>query len=439
MNVRVRSILACGLVAIAASSVAAQDTTRVLRKPTAAEDLQLFSQVLNQIRVNHPDSIDTHVLFMAAIEAMLRAADPHSYVIPAARLVPEKEAAFRQGKLIPVPVVFTFVGDMPQVASVAAGSRASKQDILPGDELILIDDRPVIAASEAELELTLAGAKNSTVKLTLSRRRIDGSRVTLHRAVVREKVDDASAIAAALLMDAGTGYVRVTTFAGERIAKDLHDAISRLEQQGMKQLIIDLRDNGGGRVDEAESAAATFLPTGAVVYTSDGIKNEKPQTVVVKRAFWKDAKDYPVIVLINRGTASASEIFAAALQDHDRALVVGEPSFGKALLMRYMPLADGSLLALVIGHVKTPCGRVLQRQYRNVRVADYYRLAGSMPDTTGRPKCKSQGGRTLYGGGGVFPDVVLKTNDATPLWFSRAEEKELLLKWSAAYLSENQR
>src|SRR5687768_12189858 len=128
-----------------------------VRKRTVYEDLQLFSQVLNQIRVNHPDSVNTHELLMAAVRGMVQAADPHSFVIPAIRLVPGKEAALRDGKLHPVPIQFAFVEGAPVVVSVDAGSRAATLDILPGDELVAADGKPIIAESADELSMTLAG------------------------------------------------------------------------------------------------------------------------------------------------------------------------------------------------------------------------------------------------------------------------------------------
>ena len=123
------------------------------------EDMRMFSQVLNQIRVNHPDSMDAHALLMAAIEGMVRAADPHSYVLAAIRLSPEKQKAADKGELYPVPIAFAFLGDVPIVVSVHPSTKAAELGIVPGDELLLIDDDPVIAESERELEIFLSGKK----------------------------------------------------------------------------------------------------------------------------------------------------------------------------------------------------------------------------------------------------------------------------------------
>lgn len=430
-------VLAVGALGALGALGAQEAPKSPVRARTTYEDLQMFGQVLNQIRVNHPDSVDTHELLMAAIQGMVRAADPHSYVIPAVRLEPGKEEQLRAGKLVPVPVSFLFIGGAPVVAGVAAGTAASRLDILPGDELVSVDGRPVAAESGEELEIGLAGPKGSVVTLGLERRRQDGSLVRLERRVARERFEAASAVPVALMLDSatGTGYVRITTFEAERVADDLHDALDRLEKRGMRRLVLDLRDNGGGSVKEAADVAGEFLPKGAIVYTSEGRKKEVTDTGRVSRSFWRSERRYPIVVMTNGGTASASELVAGALQDHDRALIVGRPTFGKSLLMRGFPMSDGSVLVLVVGHVRTPCGRVVQRQYRSVTRREYYRLARSERDTVGRQSCRTVGGRTVYGGGGIYPDLVLDDRPPTPRWASRIAEQQMLLAWSGSYVN----
>ena len=424
----VSALVVCG------STLHGQEATSPVVKRSAYEDLQMFGQVLNQIRVNHPDSVDMHELFMAAVAGMVHAADPHSFVIPAVRLVPGKEAALREGKLQPVPVSFTLVGGSPVVVGVAAGTSAQLLDLLPGDELVAVDGATVSAASAEELEIALAGPKGSAVRLTVERRRSDGSLARLEREVRRESFDEESAVALATLLDSATGYVRVTTFMGERVADDLHAALDRLERAGMQRLILDLRDNGGGNVAEAAHVAGEFLPRGSIIYTSEGRKPEIADTGRVDRSRWSTERRYPMLVLVNAGTASASELVAGALQDHDRALIIGRPTFGKSLLMRGFPMADGSILELVIGHVRTPCGRVVQRQYRAITRRDYYRLARAERDTAGRPSCTTDAGRRVYGGGGIFPDVALPPPVVMPRWMEDVEEQQLSRKWAAGYV-----
>lgn len=407
-----------------------------IRQRTVYEDLQMFSQVLNQIRVNHADSVDTHALFMAAVEGMIRAADPHSYVLPATRLSPEKEAEYRAGRLLPVPIRFRFVGGSPVVAGVDRASRAARLDILPGDELVAIDGAPVTAQSEMELEIVLAGPKGTEVSLTFERRRIDGSLARLERVVEREDTRGAGAMAAAALLDDSTGYVHVVTFDREDIARELDDELRRLEREGMTRLVLDLRDNSGGLVAEAAKVAGIFLPKGAVVFTTTGRKKEIVDTIRVERSFWRSERTYPIVVLVNSGTASAAELVAGALQDHDRALIVGRPTFGKSLLMRGFPMTDGSVFVLVVGHVRTPCGRNIQREYRSVTTRDYYRASREERDRAGRPTCTTAGGRTVYGGGGIYPDVVLERREV-PLWLAQVREASLPLRWTPGYIEAN--
>jgi carboxyl-terminal processing protease len=434
-----RLVAYCALLGLLAipTLATAQGTAAVVKQRTLYEDIQMFSGVLNHLRQNHPDSLDTHKLILEAIYGMLRAADPHSYVIPAIRLEPERQRALRDGKLFPVPIDWQFVDGAPVIANVIAGTKTAQADLLPGDELLAVDGKPVMAGSPMELEMMLAGDRNSTVTLRIERRRSDGSLALLERVVRREKVGDITAVPVATMLDGQTGYVRITTFMGDKVADDLHDALGRLEKRGMKRLVLDLRNNGGGSVDEAHRIAGEFLPKGAIVYTSEGRKKEVTDTGRVQRSFWSREKRYPMIVLQNEGSASASELVAGALQDHDRALIVGRPSFGKSLVMFAMPLSDGSLVTMVVGHIKTPCGRVIQRQYRNISDRTYRRLAGEVADTAGRPSCKTSGGRTVYGGGGIVPDVFLPKPDPMPLWLSRLHEQDIPLKWVGAYLDAN--
>ena len=408
-----------------------------VRKRTMYEDLQMLSGILNQIRVNHPDTVDTHDLIMAAIRGMVHAADPHSYVITAVRLSPEKEKAYRDGKLHPVGISFEYIGEAPVVVGTHPGSSAAKTDLLPGDELVAIDGAPVRAESPFELEVLLAGPKNSPVRLTVERRRSDGTLVQLDRTVRREQLDETTAVPASFLLDARTGYVRITTFSNTKVSDDLHDAIVALEKRGMERLVLDLRGNPGGIVDEAAKVAGEFLPAGSIVYTQAGRKADVADTGRVKRSFWRSERRYPIVLMIDAGSASASELVAGALQDHDRALVVGRPSFGKSLLMRGFPLADGSVAVMVFGHVKTPCGRVIQRQYHGISRHEYYRLARAERDTTGRPSCRTAGGRVAYGGGGIYPDVRFPEPEPTPVWLSRVGEEQLALQWVAGHLTAN--
>jgi carboxyl-terminal processing protease len=357
--------------------------------------------------------------------------------MPAMRLAGTAEALANDGKLTPVPILFRYADGVPVVAAVAAGAARAVGDVRVGDILVAIDGAPVADDNAEALDATLAGPPKSTVRLTFERERTDGTSVRLERPVRRVAIDDPAAPATTgLMLSADVGYVRLTTFVGSRIASDLQRTLDSLDRAGMQRLVLDLRDNGGGRVDQASTVAGSFLPAGKVVYTAAGRRSDVTDTGRVERAFWRNPRNVPVAVLINEGTASASELVAGALQDYDRAVIVGRPSFGKALLMRGFPLTDGSVLMLVVGQIRTPCGRAVQREYRGLRAAEYFREAGAAPDTAGRPTCRTTGGRTVYGGGGIYPDVVLAPVPKRPEWWNRLEEEGILERWAAAYAGE---
>jgi carboxyl-terminal processing protease len=433
-----RAALVLAALSAPLGGAAAQDAPgsgKVVRPRTTYEDLQMLSGVLNQLRVNHPDSLDTHVLLMAAIEGMVQAADPHSYVVTATRMDPAREKAMRENKLFPVGINFEYYSGAPVVIGMIPGSQAARQDILPGDELIAIDGKPVAATSTFELEMALAGPKGSMTSLVFEREREDGTVAQLTREVKREKLGEESAVPASFMLRPGVGYVRITTFSNDHVADDVDKALGMLEKQGMKSLVLDLRDNPGGRVDQAADVAGEFLPKGAVVYSSEGRKADVAKTEKVSRSMFSSERKYPIVALVNDGTASAAELVAGALQDHDRALIWGRPTFGKSLLMQGFPLPDGSVFVMVIGQVKTPCGRVIQRDYHTITRHDYYRRARAERDTIGRPSCKTDHGRTVYGGGGIYPDVRAATRTPLPPWVGQVGEGAIALRWAAARVS----
>ena len=200
---------ACTIALIATPASAQDSTRRPIHYWTTYEDLQLFSQVLNELHNNHADSLDSHVLVMAAIEGMLHAADPHSFVIPVIKLSASKAEAYRMGQLVPVPVSFAQLNDGFVVTGAADGSAAARAGILAGDRLVAADSVPVAATSVEELEISLAGPAHSEAVLTFERRRLDGSTVTLTRRVARAMPGSESAVPVAVMLDRRTGYLRI--------------------------------------------------------------------------------------------------------------------------------------------------------------------------------------------------------------------------------------
>ena len=417
-----------------------QSPPRLTRPRTLAEDLQLFSQVLNHLRVNHPDTLDLHRIVMAAVRGMIQAADPFSGFVSYERLDPEKAEEFREGRYIALPIQFTFVQGRPLVGQVAPGTRAARENILPGDELVSIDGQPVTAGNDIELQIILSGPEGSNVTLGFDRWALDGSRTSFERTVRRERPDEGTAVPGAVMLDGNVGYVRILSFSDFNVADELRSAVGGLEDQGMEALVLDLRDNGGGLVSESSEIAGEFLPEGAIVYTSFGRKEFATDTGRVERSFWQSQREYPLVVMVNENTASASELVSGALQDHDRAVLVGRTTVGKSLMMLTLPLIERSTITgqvfLNIGRIRTPCGRVIQRSYADMPVSRYLSLRGEPVDTTGLPTCESTGGRTLYGGGGVVPDVMLPRPLAVPAWRLRAAQRGIGTRWAASYVTD---
>ena len=422
---------------------------RLLRPFSLADDLSLFSQVLNHLRVNHLDSVNTHRLVMAAISAMINASDPFSGFIPYERLDPKKAEEFREGRYISVPISFYFVQGRPVVQQVLLGTPAAREDILPGDELTTIDGEPVTATSPIELDIVLSGPKNSSVRLGFDRWALDRSRTSFERTVRREEPDEETVVPGAVMLEENIGYVRILSFNTRNVARELRERVEELEDQGMEALILDLRENGGGYVDLSSEIAGEFLPEGALVHTIFGRKQEMllfgqtyrvTDTIRVERSFWESQRNYPLVVMVNENTASASELVSGALQDHDRALIVGRPTMGKALVMNQFPLNNGrqitGMIYINVGRGRTPCGRVIQRSYADMPVSRYRDLRGEPGDTAELPSCKSlKKGRTLYGGEGIRPDVILPRPPEIPNWRLLAGQRDMLNRWVASYVT----
>ena len=250
--------------------------------------------------------------------------------------------------------------------------------------------------------MKLRGPKGSSVDVTISRPDIEEDfDVTL----VRDKIPIVS-VMASFMIDEQTGYIKVNRFSKTTV-KEIHESLSDLENQGMHQLLLDLRNNGGGMMDQAISIVDMFISSRDTILFTKGKITGSSEVYRARKN--KMDKDYPIVVLINRGSASASEIVSGALQDLDRGLVVGETSFGKGLVQRQYPLRDGSAARITIARYYTPSGRLIQRPYEDI--GDYYTDLGKnnreASDSTleEKPVFTTKNGRTVYGGGGIIPDI----------------------------------
>jgi len=390
--------------------------------PTAAgaqassyEELQRFSAVLNHIRTNYPDSVAYNGLVRAAIDGMLRSLDPHSWF--ASREDYEKLSALDRGEMAVTGIVFEFADGVPTVLSYSRRSPAEKAGVLPGDRILRVDGVPVAGMTSKSIALRLAGDKGSKVTVGLERGprlEPDTFSVQLKRAFLESR-----SVSVVRMLNPETGYVRLDDF-GETVADEVQKAVRQLRSSKARQLILDVRGNPGGIVTEAVDLAAKFLPGKTLVFTTRGRKKVLNEDYRTKGD--GEFVDLPLIVLVDGGSASASEALAGSLQDHDRALIVGRRSFGKALMQTGFLVPSG-FVQLTVGHVLTPSGRFIQRRYRGLAIEQYYAFAGTVGDGADTLTVFRTGrGRPVRGGGGIAPDVAVPAPVPPPAWWSAAAD-----------------
>jgi carboxyl-terminal processing protease len=399
------------LAAGAAGHPLAAQTTRA-----AYEELQTFSGVLNHIRLNYPDSVSYSALVSAAIRGVLRALDPHSYYV--SRVEFQKSSALERGELVGVGIALEQVEGSATVLSVAPRSPAAKGGIVPGDRVIALNDTAVAGIDMKTLELRLAGEKGSKVRLRLERGprlEPDTFSVTLKR-----NPFEVRAVSMIRLIDPATGYLRLEEFSGNA-AEQMHDGLNKLRGMRAQRVVLDLRGNPGGSVIDAVEIASEFFPKGTVVFRTRGRKRDVDTTFVTKRD--GDFRQMPLVVLIDERSASASEALAGSLQDHDRALLVGRRSFGKALMQTVFFLPSGDNVWLTVGRVVTPSGRFIQRRYQGLGYEQYLSFAGrSGAEEDTAAVLFTDGGRPVRGGGGITPDVYVPIIAPLPVWWSAAAD-----------------
>ncbi len=388
----------------------------VAQNRAAYEELQNFSGVLNHIRLNYPDSVSYSELVAAAIRGVLRALDPHSSY--ASRTEWEKRTALERGELFTIGLALEEVDGAATVLAVAPRSPADKGGVLAGDRLLELNDTSVVGLEMNTLELRLAGEKGSKVRLRLERGprlEPDTFSVTLKR-----NAFEVRSVSIVRMADSVTGYLRLEDFLG-KAAEEMHDALKRLRGMRAQRVILDLRGNPGGNVTYAVEIASEFFPKGTVIFRTKGRKRDVDTTFVTKRD--GEFRDLPLIVLIDERSASAAEALSGSLQDHDRALLVGRRTFGKALMQSMFFLPSGDIIWLTVGRVFTPNGRFIQRRYRGLGYEQYLSFAGkSGAEEDTATVFKTDAGRAMRGGGGIAPDLLVPIVAPLPVWWSAAAD-----------------
>lgn len=378
--------------------------------------IKKIQQSLYFIEKNYVESPDHSELIEDAVQGIMDQLDPHSIYIPAKELSPINEEM--EGGFDGIGVQFNILEDTIYVETPLAGGPSEKVGIMSGDRIVTVDDKTVagIDISNADVYKYLKGPKGSRVKLGIKRR---GHKNLLEFTVVRDRIP-LNSVNFAYMIAPETGYIGITRFA-ETTYDEFRQALIQLKSEGMKQLVLDLRGNPGGYMQMAYRIADEFLPSGKAIVSTEGriaeYNNEYNATSTLN-LFEKG----PLIILLDYGSASASEIVAGAAQDHDRGLIVGIRSFGKGLVQIQEDFDDGSAIRVVIAKYYTPSGRCIQKPY-NKSEEEYQKdfleryesgeffdeTKISFPDSL---KYKTSSGRTVYGGGGIYPDVFV-ANDTS--------------------------
>lgn len=365
-------------------------------------------RIVNGVYVEKPDN---EKMMNGAIRGMLEELDPHSAYISAED---QKEVTEEfNGEFGGIGIQFEIKDDFLTVITSIPDTPSDRLGLQPGDRILKINDQSALGITTKEVFKVLKGEIGSKVKITISR---EGVTEPLDYEIIRAAIPVYSVVANCMLDDKITGYVAISRFA-RKTAQELEEALQMLEGKGMKQLILDLRGNGGGLMDQAIAVADKFIEGGKkIVFTRGRLDNANDEYFSTDR---ETHRKYPIIILIDEGTASASEIVSGALQDHDRALILGSRSFGKGLVQRPYELGDGSVVRITIARYYTPTGRLIQRPYDN-GITSYYldrdetNLKLSKKEKLKRDSVRKANvfytlkkKRKVYGGGGIMPDSVL--------------------------------
>ena len=356
-----------------------------------------FTRVYALVEQNFAEPLDAEkAIYKGAIPGMLRTLDPHSNYYDPREFKVMREDQHGRYFGVGMAIGLSRTGSGRTICiSPFPGSPAYKAGIRPGDEILAVDDQPTDKLSMSEIADRLKGPRGTHVKVTIGRA---GSDVPLAFDLVRDEIPRKT-VQEAFWYKPGIAYLDVNSF-NDNTSREVDDSLRTLGEDSIKGLILDLRGNPGGLLNEGVAVAGRFLRKGQVVVSHRGrASGEKPHTA----RNGNGSHDYPVVVLVDGYSASAAEIVAGALQDHDRAWILGENTFGKGLVQTVFPLSEDSGLALTTARYYTPSGRLIQRDYSNISFYDYY--FNKNTDSKNLNDAKStDSGRLVYGGGGITPD-----------------------------------
>ncbi len=387
-------------------------------KPVTGEDIeQDVAEALSLIEDKHVSGkkLDYNNLFKTSLDTMLHTLDPHSNYFDA-----KESEEFRTSQNSQYFGIGATIGDLSDaggnvlgtyIKATFEGAPANRAGLRYGDKIIDVNGVSMLGKANAEVRTFLRGPRGTPAKITVEKY-ATGKRETVE--IIRDAVSLPS-ISEFYLIRPGVGYIAMTGGFNHTTFDEFQGAMRQLKAQGMKQLVLDLRNNPGGLVNQATKVANTFLAQGQTIFSqkgrAEGISSET-------RAINAQPDETPIVLLVNNYSASASEILAGALQDHDRALVVGETTYGKGLVQNPFMLDYGSMLLLTIAKYQTPSRRLIQRDYSDGNLYNYLSKGGSFGDEADEQKpkgaaSKTDSGRAVYSGGGINPDVIVKFQSPT--------------------------
>ena len=363
--------------------------------------LKSLSYLIRLVDNYYVEEVELNKIIDGAMHGMLDELDPHSQYIPHEEFKMMQESLV--GEFEGIGIEFAILDGYITVISPIPGTPSDKAGLVGGDKIIKINGESAYKITQDEVFKKLRGPKNSSVTVTISR---IGSEDPFEIVLIRDKIPIHS-VMASFLYNEDVGYIKINRFA-QNTYNEFVNALDSLENKGMNQLILDLRNNGGGLMDQAISMVDLFINSKDTILFTKGRIYDANDTF--NATYSRYDKKYPIVVILNRASASASEIVAGAFQDLDRGIVVGETSFGKGLVQKQFILDDGSAARITIAKYYTPSGRLIQRDFSG-GIDEYYlnlnenNREASDSLLSNLPQFKTRSGRTVFGGGGITPDV----------------------------------
>ena len=369
------------------------------------DKIVVMQQIISYVDHFYFDIVDMDKIMDGAFHGLMEELDPHSTYIPAKQQ--ENIDELFRGKFQGIGIEFDVLHGYITVISPVPDSPSDYVGLQSGDRIIAINGDDAYKITKDEVIKKLRGRKGTSVDVTIQRIGLDEP---FDVTIIRDDIPIYS-VGAATMIDNETGYILLRRFSATTI-DEVNKAIDKLDSQNFKKLVFDLRGNSGGFLEQAAAVSNLFISTrDTLVYTKGKISDANQAFISEPH---KGRNDFSLIILINRGSASASEIVSGAVQDLDRGLIVGETSFGKGLVQRQLPLEGGSAIRITMARYYTPSGRLIQRPYEEGDDLTYYKelyakdretILDSLKQL--RPKYKTRQGRTVYGGGGITPDIYI--------------------------------